>query len=63
MQMMTVKTFSKKIKEYIRILKLARRPGKEEFWMVSKIAGVAMLIIGLIGFSIYILMTVIPKGV
>ncbi len=53
---------TKKIKEYIRILKLAKRPKREEFFRISKIAGAAMAIIGIIGFSIYLLLTVLPKG-
>ncbi|MHC1610777.1 MAG: protein translocase SEC61 complex subunit gamma [Candidatus Methanospirareceae archaeon] len=52
----------KKIKEYIRILKLVKRPEREEFFKVSKIAGAAMTLIGIIGFSIYLLLTVLPKG-
>jgi len=53
----------KKVKEYIRILKLAKRPKQEEFFKISKIAGAAMALIGTIGFSIYLLMTVLPKGI
>ncbi|MDI6811133.1 MAG: protein translocase SEC61 complex subunit gamma [archaeon] len=51
----------KKLKEYIRILKLAKRPKREEFLRISKIAGAAMALIGTIGFSIYLLLTVLPK--
>ena len=52
-----------KVKEYIRILKLAKRPKREEFFKISKIAGAAMALIGTIGFSIYLLMAVLPKGI
>ena len=58
----TFEEVMKKLKEYIRILKLAKRPKKEEFLRISKIAGVAMALIGTIGFSIYLLMTILPKG-
>ena len=51
----------KKLKEYIRILKLAKRPKREEFFRISKIAGAAMALIGTIGFSIYLLLTILPK--
>ncbi|OFV68741.1 protein translocase SEC61 complex subunit gamma [Methanosarcinales archaeon] len=50
------------INEYIRVLKLARKPTREEFLMISKIAGAGMLLIGLIGFIIYLLITVLPKN-
>ncbi|MBE0516872.1 MAG: protein translocase SEC61 complex subunit gamma [Methanophagales archaeon] len=52
----------KRLKEYIRILKLAKRPKRVEFFRISKIAGAAMALIGTIGFSIYLLLTVLPKG-
>jgi len=51
----------KKLKEYIRILKLAKRPKKDEFFRISKIAGAAMALIGTVGFTIYLLLTVLPK--
>ncbi|MCW7071508.1 MAG: protein translocase SEC61 complex subunit gamma [Methanophagales archaeon] len=50
----------KKLDEYVRILKLAKTPQKEEFFKISKIAGAAMALIGLIGFSIYLLLSVLP---
>lgn len=57
-----LETISEKLNAYIRILKLAKRPTRDEFFKISKIAGAAMALIGLIGFSIYLLMTVLPKG-
>jgi protein transport protein SEC61 subunit gamma-like protein len=53
----------KKLNEYIRILKLAKRPKRDEFVKISKIAGAAIALIGAIGFAIYLLLTVLPtKG-
>ena len=57
-----VENWSKKIKEYIRIVKLAKRPKRDEFIKISEIAGAAMALIGVIGFTIYLLLTVLPKG-
>ncbi len=57
-----IEDWSKKLKEYIRILKLAKRPKRDEFLRISKIAGAAMALIGAIGFAIYILLTVVPQG-
>ncbi|MFC1787294.1 protein translocase SEC61 complex subunit gamma [Halobacteriota archaeon] len=51
---------SNKLSEYARILKLTRRPSREEFTMIAKIAGAGILLIGLIGFLIYLLMTSMP---
>lgn len=60
MQMKT-EDIPKKLNEYVRILKLAKRPNREEFLKISKIAGAAMALVGLIGFFIYLLMSVLPK--
>ena len=50
------------VREYLRILKLSRRPDKEEFMQVSKISAAMILLVGLIGFTIYVLMTALPKA-
>ncbi|RCV64005.1 protein transport protein SEC61 subunit gamma [Methanophagales archaeon] len=59
---MKVEDLSKKLQVYIRILKLAKRPTRDEFFKISKIAGAAMALVGLIGFFIYLLMTVLPEA-
>ncbi|NYT00742.1 MAG: protein translocase SEC61 complex subunit gamma [Methanocellales archaeon] len=51
---------SNKLSDYARILKLTRRPSREEFTMIAKIAGAGILLIGLMGFLIYLLMTSMP---
>jgi len=43
-----------KIKEYMRILKKAKKPSKEEFKKIIKISGAGIILIGLIGFMIQI---------
>ncbi len=58
-----IEEITRKLNEYLRILKLARRPSREEFFRVSKIAGAAMALIGVIGYLIYVLMVVLPKGI
>ncbi len=42
-------------RKYIRVLKLARRPTKQEFWKISAVAAIGILLIGIIGFIIYLL--------
>jgi len=44
-----------KFKNYERVLKLSRKPKKDEFIMVAKITGLGMLVIGIIGFIIRII--------
>jgi protein transport protein SEC61 subunit gamma-like protein len=45
---------------YVRVLKLASTPAWEEFSQVSKIAGAGILLVGLLGFLIFALMTFLP---
>jgi protein transport protein SEC61 subunit gamma-like protein len=49
-----------KIKEYIKLLKMTRKPDSEEFLTTTKVALAVMVIIGLVGFVIYLLMNVLP---
>ncbi|MBR1368584.1 hypothetical protein RJ53_03325 [Methanocalculus chunghsingensis] len=48
-------------RKYIRVLKLARTPTKEEFSKIALVAGIGILVIGLIGFVIYEFMLVLPS--
>ncbi len=53
---------STNVKEYIRVLKLARKPNREEFTMIAKISMAGIGIIGTIGFVIYWLLTEVPNA-
>ena len=53
---------SVKLGEYIRVLKLARKPTREEFNMIAKVSLAGMAIIGSIGFLIYAIMTELPAA-
>ena len=48
-----------KIKEFIseckRVLRVARKPDKKEYWTVAKVSGIGILIIGLIGFLLHMI--------
>lgn len=35
-----------------RILSISQKPGKKEFWMMCKVIGLGILIIGVIGFIV-----------
>lgn len=50
------------IKQYIRILKLTRKPSKDEFLTISKVAGAGIVLIGVIGFIIYLVMVLVPTA-
>jgi len=51
------------LNSYIRVLKLASTPSWNEFSQVSKIAGAGIILIGIIGFLIFAIMSFIPGGV
>jgi protein transport protein SEC61 subunit gamma-like protein len=53
---------SVKLGEYIRVLKLARKPTREEFNMIAKVSLAGMAIIGSIGFLIYAMLTELPAA-
>ncbi len=52
-----------KIGEYTRVLKLARKPNKDEFTMIAKVAGAGILLIGLIGFILFLVLSEMPRGI
>ncbi|MFB6228802.1 MAG: protein translocase SEC61 complex subunit gamma [Halobacteriales archaeon] len=45
---------------YIRVLKLASTPSWDEFSQVSKIAGAGILLVGLLGFLMFAVMSFLP---
>lgn len=47
------KTIRGKLAEWKRVLKITRKPDREEFSMAAKVTGAGILIIGGIGFLIY----------
>jgi protein transport protein SEC61 subunit gamma-like protein len=51
------------LKSYLRVLKLSKKPSREEFSMISKVAGAGILVVGFVGFIIYVLLTEVPKWV
>lgn len=50
------------LSSYTRVLKLASTPSREEFWQVAKIAGGGILLVGFIGFVIFVFMSFVPGG-
>ena len=58
----SIENITNSIKQYIRILQLTRKPSMDEFLNISKIAGAGILLIGLIGFVIYLIMVLLPTA-
>ncbi len=44
-----------RLKEYRRVLQIARKPGKEEFVTSTKISALGIALIGFIGFIIFLI--------
>ena len=47
--------FIEKLEKYKRILRLTRRPSRDEFKNTGKITGLGIFVVGIIGFAIYLL--------
>jgi len=54
------KTVKSKLREYARVLKIAEKPGRDEFEMAAKITGAGILIIGFIGFIFFMTANLLP---
>jgi len=57
---LSIESIRLKVREYIRVLRYARKPSRDEFYMVSKIAAAGILFIGFIGFIVYLLLSELP---
>ena len=47
-------------RKYLRVLKLARTPTREEFTKIATVAAAGVLVVGLIGFVIYEFFILLP---
>lgn len=43
------------LSECMRVLRVTKKPGKEEFKVIVKVSGIGILIIGFIGFIVFII--------
>jgi protein transport protein SEC61 subunit gamma-like protein len=57
------KAIQQKIGEYRRILTLTKRPTREEFSTIAKVAAIGIVIIGVAGFLIYLAMVQAPQSI
>ena len=42
------------LRKYARVLQIARKPGKDEFFSSSKICALGLAVIGFVGFAIFL---------
>ena len=59
----TAESIGQVIRAHLRILKLTKKPSREEFLTIAKVAGIGILAVGAIGFVIYVLLTMLPQWV
>lgn len=59
----TAESIGQAIRAHLRVLKLTKKPSREEFLTIAKVAGIGILVIGAIGFIIYVLLTMLPQWV
>lgn len=59
----TAESVGQVIRAYLRVLKLTKKPSREEFLTIAKVAGIGILAVGAIGFIIYVLLTMLPQWV
>ncbi|MBU1198424.1 MAG: protein translocase SEC61 complex subunit gamma [Nanoarchaeota archaeon] len=45
-----------------RVLRVTRKPDKQEFWTIAKVSGLGILVIGLLGFILHFLKQIIIPG-
>jgi protein transport protein SEC61 subunit gamma and related proteins len=53
-----IKSFTR---ECVRVFKITKKPTKEEYKTISKVAGLGILIIGLLGFLVHLVKTLVFK--
>jgi protein transport protein SEC61 subunit gamma-like protein len=56
----SIKLEEELFRKYWRVLKLARTPTRDEFSKIAIVAAAGILLIGLIGFTIYEIINIIP---
>ncbi|WP_394335330.1 protein translocase SEC61 complex subunit gamma [Methanolobus psychrotolerans] len=56
-------SINQSLKTYLRVLKLTKKPSREEFLTIAKVAGLGILAIGFVGFLIYLLLVEMPQWV
>lgn len=44
-----------------RVLQVARKPDKDEYWTVAKVTGLGVIIIGVLGFVIMLIAELIKR--
>lgn len=50
------------INSYVRVLKFATTPAWEEFSRVALIAGAGIVLVGMLGFMMFVMMSYLPGG-
>jgi protein transport protein SEC61 subunit gamma-like protein len=49
------------VSEYTRVLKLAKKPGRKEYSLTSKVTGIGIVLVGIIGYLIKFVSVIIQN--
>ncbi len=60
--MIETQNIGDKLKEYANVLKMTRKPDRDEFLMTAKVSIAVMFAVGFFGFVIYMLMNLLPRA-
>ncbi len=50
------------VRSSLRILRLATKPSRKEMWMSTKVAFLAMILVGMLSFIVQVLMTIVTSN-
>jgi protein transport protein SEC61 subunit gamma-like protein len=50
------------VSAYTRVLKLASTPSWEEFSRIALVAGAGIMLVGALGFMVFLVMDILPPG-
>lgn len=51
---------SSAVTQYKRVWRLLKKPSKQEFFTISKVTGIGLVVVGLVGFLIALIMLFVP---
>lgn len=49
----------RKIQDYVRVLRITKKPDRTEYWSATKITGIGLIVIGTVGLIIFLIFNVI----
>ena len=51
-----------RLQNYLRVMKISKKPNSDEFWSSAKICFVGLIVVGIIGYIVYLISILAPLG-